>query len=48
MNIGYDERTAAGDYEPPNWLKGTVRNLQVVPGDRQDADNANNNNESKK
>ena len=29
MNVGYDELTAAGDYTPPNRLRGTVRNLRV-------------------
>ena len=33
MNIGYDELTAAGNYEPPNRLKGTVRNLKVETGE---------------
>lgn len=29
LNVGFDELTAAGDYSPPNRLRGTVRNLQV-------------------
>jgi arylsulfatase len=32
MNIGHDELTAAGDYEPPNRLQGAVRNLRVMLG----------------
>jgi arylsulfatase len=32
MNIGRDERTAAGDYTPPNRLRGTVRDLKVTTG----------------
>jgi len=30
MDIGYDERTAAGDYAPPNRLQGTVWDLKVT------------------
>ncbi len=33
MNIGHDELTAAGDYEPPNRLKGAVRNLRMRTGE---------------
>jgi arylsulfatase len=33
MNIGRDELTAAGDYTPPNPLRGTVENLKVIPGE---------------
>ena len=31
MNIGRDDRTAAGDYSPPNALQGTVIELKVKP-----------------
>ena len=33
MNIGHDVLTAAGNYEPPNRLKGTVQNLKVQTGE---------------
>ena len=32
MNIGHDALSAAGDYEPPNVLRGTVKNLKVESG----------------
>lgn len=32
LTIGRDERSAAGDYQPPNPLKGTVTKIQIKPG----------------